>query len=98
MAYQGGKSFKEAVDFGTRFGQNQRWGIRVMTDNIQGETAIDGDKLTQRDFFVNIDQKTKKSRTNLLVGYNYADQKGAQFTWNFNEYNQPKGKPPAQGA
>lgn len=91
LAYQGGKSFKEAVDFGTRLGHNQRWGIRVMADNIQGETAIDGDKLTQRDFFVNIDQKTKKSKTNLLIGYNYADQKGAQFTWNFNEYNQPKG-------
>lgn len=62
LAYQGGKSFKEAVDFGTRLGHNQRWGVRVMADNIQGETAIDGDKLTQRDFFVNIDQKTKRAR------------------------------------
>lgn len=91
LAYQGGQSFREAVDWGQRFGDHGRWGVRVMADNIDGETVIDGDTLKQRDFFVNVDQKTSHSKTNLLVGYNYNDQKGAQFTWNFSEYKGARG-------
>lgn len=91
FTYNGGESFKEALDLGKRFGTNNRWGIRVMADNVDGETVIDGDHLMQRDFFVNVDQKTSKSKTNVLIGYNYDKQKGAQFTWNFSEYNQPRG-------
>ena len=73
---RGGSSFQQMVDVGKRFGDKQRWGVRVMADNIDGETAVKGEKLTQRDVFVNIDQKTTNSKTNILAGYNYNKQQG----------------------
>lgn len=76
LTYRGGSSFQQMVDVGKRFGDNQRWGVRVMADNIDGETAVKGEKLTQRDVFVNIDQKTTNSKTNILAGYNYNKQSG----------------------
>ena len=45
LAYRGGSSFQQVVDVGKRFGDNQRWGVRVMADNIDGETAVKGEKL-----------------------------------------------------
>ncbi len=76
LAYRGGSSFQQMIDVGKRFGKDQRWGVRVMADNIDGETAVSGEKLTQRDFFINIDQKTSHSKTNILAGYNYNKQVG----------------------
>lgn len=76
LTYRGGSSFQQMVDVGKRFGDKQRWGVRVMADNIDGETAVKGEKLTQRDVFVNIDQKTTNSKTNILAGYNYNKQQG----------------------
>lgn len=76
LAYRGGSSFQQIIDVGRRFGENQRWGVRVVADNINGETAVKGEHLTQRDVFVNIDQKTTHSKTNILAGYNYNKQEG----------------------
>lgn len=76
LTYRGGSSFRQMIDVGKRFGDNQRWGVRVMADNIDGETAVKGEKLTQRDIFINIDQKTTYSKTNILAGYNYNKQEG----------------------
>jgi len=83
IAYQGGDSFKEAIDVGRRFGTDNRWGVRVMADNIDGDTVIDGENIKQRDFFVNIDQKTSHSKSNLLIGYNYTDQHASPHTFSF---------------
>lgn len=76
LTYRGGSSFRQMIDVGKRFGDNQRWGVRVMADNIDGETAVKGEKLTQRDIFINIDQQTTYSKSNLLAGYNYNKQEG----------------------
>ena len=76
LSYRGGSSFRQMIDVGKRFGDNQRWGIRVTADNIDGETAVSGETLTQRDFFINIDQRTTYSKTNFLAGYNYNKQEG----------------------
>ncbi len=83
FTYRGGESFQEKIDVGTRFGTDKRWGIRVMADNIDGDTVIDGENIKQRDFFVNIDQKTTYSKSNLLVGYNYTDQHASPHTFSF---------------
>lgn len=77
LSYLGGSSFQQSVDVGRRFGENQRYGIRVMGANTDGETVIDDEKLTQRDFFVNVDQKTSNSKTNILVGYDYVHHQAA---------------------
>lgn len=40
-------------------------------------------KNSTKDVFVNIDQKTTSSKTNLLVGYNYVDQHASPHTFSF---------------
>lgn len=83
LAYRGGSSFEEAIDVGRRFGEDNRYGIRITANNIQGETTIDGEDVTQRNFFVNLDQRTSSSKTNLLMGYNYVDHKGGPGSISF---------------
>lgn len=83
LSYQGGKSFREILDAGRRFGQDQRYGIRVMADHIGGETSVKHEKLTQNNVFINLDQRTTYSKTNLLVGYDETDQKAGPYSFSF---------------
>lgn len=85
LSYLGGSSFKQTLDVGKRFGENQRYGVRVMAANTDGETSIDDENLTQRDVFVNIDQKTSHSKTNILVGYDYVDHQAAPTSFSFTD-------------
>ena len=61
----------EIFDIGKRFGKNEQWGVRINAENIQGKTAIEREKLTTRDFYVNLDHAGAKSTTNLFAGYRY---------------------------
>ncbi len=97
LSYQGGESFREIVDIGRRFGDDQRWGVRVMADNMDGDTAIKGENIKQRDFFVNIDQKTTQSKSNLLVGYNYVNQHGSPYSFSFDTHLSRLPKAPEAG-
>lgn len=83
FTYRGGQSFQEAIDWGKRMGTNNRWGIRLNASNIDGDTVVDGETLKQRDLFLNIDQKTSNSNSNLLVGYDYVKQNGALSSFSF---------------
>ena len=85
LTYRGGSSFEEGVDVGRRFGNNNRYGIRVTANNVQGETSIENEKVTQRNFFVNLDQHTSNSKSNLLMGYNYVDHEGGPGTFSMGE-------------
>ena len=82
LAYRGGSSFEEGVDYQTRLGQEQKWGIRVTTNNVHGNTAIDNEKLEQQNIFVNIDHKAERSNTNLLLGYNHTKHYGGPYSVN----------------
>lgn len=79
--YNGGRNIKEVVDLGKRFGDNNRYGIRVMADYIHGKTRIEREKIKSHDIFVNLDQKTSHNKTNLLVGYNYVNQNASPDTF-----------------
>lgn len=83
MSWQGGHSFREIIDAGRRFGEDRRWGARVMADYMDGETAIAGEHIRQKDVFINIDQKTSSSFTNLLAGYNYVNQHASPYSFSF---------------
>ncbi len=69
-------AFEQTVDVGRRFGDDERWGVRINAANVEGERGIDHWDLNQKDFYINIDQKTKSSKTNLLVGYVDTDSQG----------------------
>jgi iron complex outermembrane receptor protein len=50
LTYRGGNSFSETLDLGSRFGKDERYGIRVMANQIDGETAINNERLTEKYF------------------------------------------------
>ena len=68
----------EAFDIGKRFGKNEQWGVRVSAENIQGKTAVEREKLTTRDIYVNLDHVGNRSTTNLFAGYRYTKNEGGQ--------------------
>lgn len=70
------KAFEESLDLSRRFGNNNRYGMRVDVSNVGGERGIDHWDFKQFDTHINLDQKTTNSKTNLLLGYTYTDSEG----------------------
>ena len=93
LSYRGGSSFEEGVDYQTRLGEDKKWGVRVTTNNVHGNTAIDNEKLEQQNIFVNIDHKAERSNTNLLVGYNHTKHYGGPYSVSLGFENLNQGNP-----
>lgn len=72
-------AFEETVDIGRRFGEGNRYGIRINASNVNGERSIKNWDLEQRNIYINLDQKTDDSKTNLMVGYTYTDSQGRPY-------------------
>lgn len=85
QSFSGKGVLGEYIDIGRRFGENNEWGIRVNAANIQGETALDNAKKTERGIFVNADHRDEKSNTNLLMGYSYFSAKNGLRWFNLNK-------------
>lgn len=83
ISYLGGSSMEEALDVGRRFGDNDQFGVRVTASNISGDTAIDGENLERQAFSLNLDQKSEKSNSNLLIAYDHTDHKGGMGAFSF---------------
>lgn len=83
LSYRGNKSFSENIDFGKRFNNNNRYGIRLNISNISGAGVIKPEKVESKDFFINIDQKTDCSWSNLLLGYTHGYAEGAAKHFRF---------------
>ena len=78
-----GGALGEIVDIGRRFGRNEAWGLRINAENIQGKTAVEREKLTTRDFYINLDHAGSRSTTNLFMGYRYTKDEGGQRYFDF---------------
>lgn len=85
VAYRGGSSVQEAIDVGRRFGKDGQYGVRITASNVSGDTAIDGENLSQQAFSINLDQKSDKSKTNLLIVYDHTDHKGGPGAISFDQ-------------
>lgn len=72
-------AFEENIDIGRRFGEDNRYGIRINASNVNGERSIKNWDLEQRNIYINLDQKTDNSKTNLMVGYTYTDSQGRPY-------------------
>lgn len=70
---------EETIDIGRRFGENNRYGVRINAYNTNGERSIKNWDLEQRNIYINLDQKTEESKTNLLIGYTYTDSQGRPY-------------------
>ena len=84
ITYRGGSSMQEAIDVGRRFGEKDQYGVRITASNISGDTAIDGENLSQQAFSINLDQKSDKSKSNLLIAYDHTEHKGGPGAFSFN--------------
>lgn len=74
----GGGAIGAIFDFGKRFGKDEQWGLRINAENIQGKTSVEDEKLTTRDFYINLDHAGTRSATNLFAGYRYTKNAGGQ--------------------
>lgn len=79
VKYHSKGAHEEYVDIGQRFGENNRYGARVIVTNTDGERAVEGWDLEQRSVYLNLDQKTDESKTNFMVGYTYTDSQGRPY-------------------
>jgi len=73
QTFSGKGLFGEYLDIGRRFGKNKEWGVRINTEALNGETAIDGEKVSAKSIFIDVDHRDAKSTTNLFAGYRDID-------------------------
>lgn len=76
LKFTGNGNFRETVDIGQRLGKDKEWGIRVNAMNANGKLAVHGEKLDQRNIFLNVDHRDDYSNSNLLAGYAYSKHLG----------------------
>ena len=85
LGYMGGSSFEQGLDIGRRFGKNNEYGIRINAQNVNGETAIEGEDLERQNIFINLDREDDNSKTNLLLGYDHVNHKGGPGAFSFSD-------------
>lgn len=72
--------FGEYLDWGRRFGEDNEWGIRIMTENLNGTTSVKGTDIDAQSIYANIDHRSENTRDNLFFGYrNLHIQKGIRW-------------------
>ena len=73
------KAIEESIDVGRRFGDKDRYGVRINASNVTGERAVDHWNLKQRNIYLNLDQKTDRMRTNYLLGFTHTASIGRPY-------------------
>ena len=69
VGYSGHSVWNNEVDVSRRFGNNKENGLRIVASHMQGETAIDNEKVKQSNLGINFDRETENYKTNLFLGY-----------------------------
>ena len=65
-------------DLARRFGGDKNWGARLMAEKVDGETAVDGQKVKSASIYINLDHEDAKSKTNFFTGYRQNQVVGGQ--------------------
>ena len=73
QTFSGKGSFGEYLDVSQRLGENREWGVRLNTELLNGETAVDEANMKAKGIAVNIDHKDKNSSTNFFANYRDLD-------------------------
>lgn len=76
QTFSGKSSTGEFLDIGRRFGKNDSWGLRLNTELMNGETAVDGTYMKTKGVYMNLDHFDDRSKTNLLAGYRDVEIEG----------------------
>lgn len=88
-----GRSFLgESIDVSRRLGTDQKWGLRINAENLNGTLSLPGTKVKEKNIFFNLDHQDSKSTTNLFGGYFDLRIDGGQRWFQFSPTNSWKGK------
>ena len=86
QTFSGSSSFGEHIDVSRRFGKDKEWGLRINAENVSGEELSGvGEKLTNRDFYLNLDHQDDNSKTNLFAGYSYSELENSTRWFQFDK-------------
>jgi len=69
QTFSGKGLWGEYFDVGKRFGEKKEWGIRINAENLNGQTAIEGERIKAQSIYLDLDHRDEKSTTNLFMGY-----------------------------
>ena len=69
LSHSGHNLFGGYLDFSYRFGRNRDWGARVNIEKVDGETAVDGQRVKSSSVYVNLDHRDDRSKTNIFTSY-----------------------------
>lgn len=79
IKYHSEGAHEEYIDFGTRLGDDKRYGVRINASNTNGERSIENWNLKQKNIYINLDQESKNSKTNFMFGYTDTDSSGRPY-------------------
>lgn len=79
IKYHSKGAHEEYIDFGTRLGEDKRYGVRINASNTNGERSIENWNLKQKNIYINLDQETENSKTNFMFGYTDTDSSGRPY-------------------
>ena len=79
IKYHSEGAHEEYIDFGTRLGEDKRYGVRINASNTNGERSIENWNLKQKNIYINLDQETENSKTNFMFGYTDTDSEGRPY-------------------
>ena len=74
--YSSSHLFTHDIDWGQRFGKDNRYGIRINAERYAGDTSVSNENVQGKDLYINIDQRTKNSKTSLMYGYDHVKHHG----------------------
>lgn len=79
IKYHSKGAHEEYIDFGTRLGEDKRYGVRINASNTNGERSIENWNLKQKNIYINLDQESENSKTNFMFGYTDTDSSGRPY-------------------
>lgn len=79
IKYHSEGAHEEYIDFGTRLGEDKRYGVRINASNTNGERSIENWNLKQKNIYINLDQESENSKTNFMFGYTDTDSSGRPY-------------------
>ena len=79
IKYHSKGAHEEYIDFGTRLGEDKRYGVRINASNTNGERSIENWNLKQKNIYINLDQESENSKTNFMFGYTDTDSEGRPY-------------------
>ncbi len=92
QVFTGKDSLGEYFDIGRRFGHDDTWGVRINTEYLNGETAIDNHEIESQGISANIDYTTEKHTTNIATGYRKHNVKGGMRWFGFSNVGKADAK------